>query len=371
LSYKIELLTIKTPNAMTKIKANFENQKVYVGLDVHKRSWNAAIYLNSQFIRNIHQPPRPEALNHYLTQTYPGARYQCAYESGKFGYWIQRSLVAFGIECIAVNPADIPSIHKDEVYKNDSRDSKGIGLALSAGMLKAIYVPDEEQEADRHLVRQRKKIWRDLVRCKNRIKAFLDYKGIEVPPTYDNANWSHNFISWLNQLQFEHPSNRLTLDYQIKEMELLRKELLSISNAIRKLMRSKKYNRLYYLLRSVTGIGPLTAASLLTEIGDMSRFKSFYHLNSFIGLLPMEHSSGEREFKGAITVRKHRQLRSDLVECAWTAKRTDPALALYYSEQIKRGKNGKAAIVKVARKLLSRIRYVWLSGEPYQPSVVK
>jgi transposase len=136
-------------------------------------------------------------------------------------------------------------------------------------------------------------------------------------------------------------------------------------------MRSKKYKQLYYLLRSVTGIGPLTAAALITEIGDMKRFPSFYDLNSFIGLMPMEHSSGERELRGRITIRKHRQLRSELVECAWAAKRNDPALALYYSEQIKRGKNGKAAIVKVARKLLSRVRHVWLSGEAYQTAVVK
>lgn len=209
------------------------------------------------------------------------------------------------------------------------------------------------------------------MRCKNRIKDFLDYKGIEVPEQYDNANWSRNFVTWLSKLEFEYSRNRVTLDYQLKEMDLLRKELLSVSNAIRKLMRSKKYNKLYYLLRTVTGIGPLTAASLITEIGEMKRFKNFYHLNSFIGLMPMEHSSGERELKGRITVRKHRQLRSDLVECAWTAKRTDPALAIYYSEQIKRGKNGKAAIVKVARKLLSRIRYLWLNGGPYQPAVVK
>jgi len=355
---------------MTKVTASFENQKVYVGLDVHKRSWNAAVYLEDQFIRNVHQPPQPQALHHYLVHTYPGASYVCAYECGKFGYWIHREFQQLGIECLVVNPADIPSTHKDEVYKTDRRDARGIGDALSKGQLKGVYVPYEEQEADRHLVRQRKKIWRDLVRCKNRIKGFLDYTGIEVPPQYDNANWSKNFITWLMQLDFKQSSNRVTLNYMLTEMELLRKELLSISNAIRKLMRSKKYNRLYYLLRSVTGIGPLTAASLLTEIGDMNRFKNFYHLNSFIGLMPMEHSSGERELKGRITVRKHRQLRSDLVECAWTAKRTDPALALYYSQQIKRGKNGKAAIVKVARKLLSRIRYVWLSGKAYEPSVV-
>lgn len=107
------------------------------------------------------------------------------------------------------------------------------------------------------------------MRCKNRIKDFLDYKGIEVPEQYDNANWSRNFVTWLSKLEFEYSRNRVTLDYQLKEMDLLRKELLSVSNAIRKLMRSKKYNKLYYLLRTVTGIGPLTAASLITEIGDM------------------------------------------------------------------------------------------------------
>lgn len=356
---------------MTKVTASFENETVYIGLDVHKRSWNAAIYLNEQFIRNIHQPPTPQALYHYLQHSYPQANYVCAYECGKFGYWIQRELQQLGVECIVVNPADIPSSHKDEVYKTDSRDARGIAHALSSGQLKSIYIPYEEQEADRHLVRQRKKIWGDLGRCKNRIKGFLDYKGIIVPSQYDNANWSRNFINWLGKLEFEYSSNRVTLNFLLTEMELLRKELLSISNQVRKLMRSKKYNKLYYLLRSVTGIGPLTAALLITEIGDMKRFKNFYHLNSFIGLMPMEHSSGERELKGRITVRKHRQLRSDLVECAWTAKRTDPALALYYSQQIKRGKNGKAAIVKVARKLLSRIRYVWLSGEEYQTAIVK
>jgi transposase len=356
---------------MTKVTASFENNTVYVGLDVHKRSWNAAVYLNDQFVRNIHQPPTPQALHHYLTNSYPGATYVCAYESGKFGYWIQRQFKQCGITCLVINPADIPSTHKDEVYKTDSRDARGIGHALVCNQLKGIYIPSEDQEADRYLVRQRKKIWRDLVRCKNRIKGFLDYTGITVPPQYDNSNWSKNFMNWLAALEFVHSSSRVTLHYQLRQAELLRKELLSICNDIRKLMRSKKYNKLYYLLRTVTGIGPLTAANLLTEIGDMKRFSSFYHLNSFIGLMPMEHSSGEKELKGRITVRKHRQLRSDLIECAWTAKRTDPALALYYSEQIKRGKNGKAVIVKVARKLLSRIRYVWLSGQPYQTAVVK
>lgn len=355
---------------MLKVKAIFADHSIDVGLDVHKRSWNAAIFLDGLYVRNIHQPPSPLALKKYLASHYPSAHYRCAYESGKFGYWIQRQFTALQIDCLVINPADIPSTQKNEVYKNDIRDARSIGEALVAGQLKSIYVPSPEQEADRNLLRHRKKLWRDLVRCKNRVKGFLDYLGIALPPQFDNANWSHNFIHWLEQLSFQHPANRTTLDYQIREVKMLRRELLSISNDIRKLMRSKKYKELYYLLRTVTGIGPLTAAALITEIGDMKRFTSFYDLNSFIGLMPMEHSSGEKQLRGRITIRKHRQLRSELVECAWAAKRNDPALALYYSEQIKRGKNGKAAIVKVARKLLSRIRCVWLSGQPYQTAVV-
>ena len=144
---------------------------------------------------NIHQPAKPQALHHYLQHSYPQAHYVCACECGKSGYWIQRELEKLGIECLVVNPADIPSTHKGEVYKTDCRDARGIGDALSKGQLKRVYVPYEEQEADLHLVRQRKKIWRDLVRCKNRIKGFLDYTGTKVPSQYDNANWSRNFIS--------------------------------------------------------------------------------------------------------------------------------------------------------------------------------
>lgn len=165
-------------------------------------------------------------------------------------------------------------------------------------------------------------------------------------------------------------SRRRVLDFMIAQMEFLRKELLSVSNELRKMMREKRYNTNYYLLRTIPGIGPLTAASILVEIGDVQRFDTFYHLNSFVGLLPMEHSSGQTENKLRLTFRKHRQLRSDLVESAWTAKRTDPAMSFYFQEQIKR-KDSKIVIVKIARKLLNRIRYVLINQQPYEFGIVK
>lgn len=199
----------------------------------------------------------------------------------------------------------------------------------------------------------RKRIWKDLTRCKNRIKGCLAFSGIDIPEQYDNAGWCHNFILWLKAIDCRQTSRRTALNYMIGQMEFLRKELLNISNDIRKMMREQRYKTNYYLLRTIPGIGPLTAASLLVETGEVKRFETFYHLNSFVGLLPMEHSSGEKESKGMLTVRKHRQLRSDLVESAWTAKRTDPAMTLYFQEQVKR-KDSKIVIIKIARKLLEQ-----------------
>ena len=355
---------------MNKVKANFTGQTVFVGMDIHKKSWNLGIYLDDLFIRNVHQSPSPKQLHQYLTSSYPGAHYKAVYEAGKFGFWIQRQLNALHIECLVVNPADIPKSQKDTLNKNDPRDSKNLGLRLQSGVLRGIHIPGEQQEADRMLFRQRKKIWSDLNRCKNRIKGMLAFTGIDIPEQYDNANWSHNFITWLKKLNCRQQSRRIALNYMIDQMEFLRKELLSISNAVRKMMREQRYKTNYYLLRSIPGIGPLTAASLLVEIGDVHRFETFCHLNSFVGLLPMEHSSGESTKLSTLTVRKHRQLRSDLVESAWTAKRTDPAMALYFSEQIKK-KDSKIVIIKMARKLLNRIRYVLVNQQPYEFGIVK
>lgn len=355
---------------MDKIKANFAGQTIYVGMDVHKASWNLGIHLNDHFIRNVHQKPNPQVLADYLHNNYPGAKYKAAYEAGKFGFWIQRQLTKLGIEWLVVNPADIPKSQKDTIQKTDPRDSRNIGYRLQKGDLKGIHIPDEQQEADRVLFRHRKRIWKDLTRCKNRIKGMLAFSGIDIAEQYDNASWCNNFIVWLQTIDCVQKSRRTALDYMTGQMIFLRKELLKISNDIRTMLREPRYKVNYNLLRTIPGIGPLTAGSILVEIGDVKRFETFYGLNNFVGLLPMEHSSGENEDKGTLTVRRHRQLRSDLVESAWTAKRTDPALSLYYDEQVKR-KDSKIVIIKIARKLLSRIRYVLINQQSYEYGIVK
>ena len=117
-------------------------------------------------------------------------------------------------------------------------------------------------------------------------------------------------------------------------------------------------------------IGITTAMILLTEIGDISRFKTFNDLCSFIGLVPNTHSTGEKDRVGHMTKRGNQFIKSILVECAWIAVKKDPALLQCYKELTVR-MNGNKAIIRITRRLLSRIRHVLLKKEKYQIGVLK
>jgi transposase len=356
---------------MTKLQqiADFTNKKVYVGIDVHKKSWNVTLFYESTYLRTFSQPPSVDALEHLLRRDYPGASYLCGYESGFSGFWIQRILQDRGMNCYVIHSADIPHTQKRKIAKNDSIDSHSIAQALSAGTVSSIYIPEPEIESHRSLLRYRDRILTDIRRCKNRIRSFLFQFGINVPVQYEE-NWTRKFIQWLKTIETDPFFTRTTLNHMIEQLELLRSNFLQVNRNIRLLQNHERYRLLMKSLLSVPGIGPITALTLATEVGDIRRFDSFRKLNSFVGLYPMEFSSGEHEYKGRITVRQNRYLRKLLIEAAWTAIRHDPAMLLVF-EEWKRKMTAKRAIVKVARKLLSRIRHVWVNNTSYTTGIIK
>lgn len=109
--------------------------------------------------------------------------------------------------------------------------------------------------------------------------------------------------------------------------------------------------------------------SLYTEIADMKRFNNQEQLASFVGLVPSTRSSDETIYNNGISFRRNKFLRPIMVEAAWTAVKNDPAMTLKYRELTKRMKP-QDAIIRIARKLLQRIRHVWLNQEDYVYSLV-
>ena len=142
-----------------------------------------------------------------------------------------------------------------------------------------------------------------------------------------------------------------------------------MTRALRTLSRTERYEKPLELVMSVPGIGQQVGMALLAEIVDIKRFKDAEHLAKYVGLVPMCHSSGETEGVGNITIRKHDFLRTLIVESSWQAIRQDPALTLAFETYCKRMKPSKA-IIKIARKLVSRIYFVMKRQTPYVTSVV-
>jgi transposase len=150
----------------------------------------------------------------------------------------------------------------------------------------------------------------------------------------------------------------------LEEIKLLRQLLLKTERKLRELMK-RKYLQQATLLLSTPGVGQTTAMLFLLEVGDPKRFAGFDQLNDFVGFCPDKDSSGDTSRNKGITVRRHKQLRTALLEAAWRAIRIDPALLEAYQQLTKR-MNVHQAIIRIARKLLRRMRAVLLSGVPYQ-----
>lgn len=357
---------------MTKIHqiADFTGQTINVGMDVHLKHWNITVYHNQQYLRKFQQEPVPQTLIKHLTAHYPNAHFKLAYETGFSGFWAQRVFAEAGMECLVVNAADVPQTDKGMRNKTDVTDSRRIGSALSGGLLKSVNIPSLELESDRTTVRYRHRLMADMTRSKTRIKSFLHKFGISIPLEFSNSKWTIAFLKWLKQIQLSFASAKLTLIRMIEQVEYLQSQLLQLTRDLRELIRNEKYNNQAKLLLSVPGIGALTALTFLTEIGDIKRFKTFYQFNSFIGLCPTEFSSGESERKGPLTPRHHALLRSLMIEMAWTAVRLDPSMTLAYNEY-KNRMTGKRAIIRIARKMLSRIYYVLLKQHAYEKGVIK
>ena len=353
-------------------KLDFNGQNIYVGLDVHQRSWKVTIMTDHLTHKTFSQPPKTETLFNYLEQNFPGGTYYSAYETGFCGYWIHNKLVSLGIRSMVVNPADIPTTNKERVQKEDKRDSQKIARSLRNGELTPIYTPSIKTLEDRSLLRTRATVVKDLTRYKNRIKSFLYFHGIELPELFakPQSHWSKLFMNWLESIELSEESGKMSLNALLIESTHLRVSVLDLTRKLRKLSETDNYKTDVKLLRSIPGIGLITAMTILTELETISRFNNIDKLCSFIGLVPSTSSSGEKDKPGKITPRGHNILRSAIVESSWVAVRNDPALMMSYLEYCKRMEPNKA-IIRIAKKLLNRIKYVLKNNQPYVYSIIK
>jgi transposase len=355
---------------MPKIKPlNFEGQTIFCGIDVHKNSWRVNVRSDKFELEDYSQDPCEKLLLKHLNKNYPGARLLVAYEAGFCGFNIQRSLKSLGVECLVVNPADVPITDRDKRRKSDKVDARKICRHLSKEALKSIYVPELEIEHARTLVRQRGRLVKDQTRCKNRIWHLLMFSGLKLDLDKPNDYWSKRFVESILKIPCKTDALRQSLETAMEEYLFIRKLVSAATKRIRSLTLQPSFNQTQKLLQSIPGIGLLNSMVIIAELQDMNRFKTLDKLCSYAGIVPDTASSGENNIVKGITHRSNHYLRTALVESSWVIIRKDPAMLHLYKKYCRRMVPNKA-IIKISRHLLSRIRHVWIKQEEYEKGVL-
>jgi transposase len=335
---------------------------VAVGLDVHARSIRLAAVRADELLEECTLPYDEGAVER-VVRRWPGAR--CCYEAGPTGFGLQRYLVERGIECRVVAPGLVPQRPGDRV-KTDSRDARKLARLLAGGLLQAIYVPSRELEAARDLVRAREDARLDRMRDRHRLSKFCLRHGRRLP----GMSWGVARRKWLAEQRFEFAAQQQTFDAYVHTVDLVDRRIEALERSIRETAEQEPWRELVARLRCLRGVDTLTALGIVTEIGDFSRFQTAAELMAFVGLVPSEHSSGERRRQGSITKVGNSHVRRLLVEAAWHARRR-PTVGY---ELARRQRGQDALVIERAWRCQQRLYSRWLRmagrGTPPQKIVV-
>jgi transposase len=236
------------------------------------------------------------------------------YEAGPTGYGLYRQLTELGHDCVVAAPSLIPRKPGDRV-KTNRRDALSLAKQLRAGDLTAVWVPDPRHEAMRELTRARGAAQRDLQAKGQQVLSLLLRLGRHYP---ERKTWGKAHMKWLAGQKLEHLEQRLALEEMLLAVRQATDRVQRLERAIRAAVPDWSLAPLVTALMALRGVDFITATTLLAEIGDLSRFRTPRELMAWLGLVPSEHSTGERVRRGAITKTGNRRARRMLIQCAWS-----------------------------------------------------
>jgi len=357
----------------------------YLGLDVHAKTIACAVAEPTGEVLDLGVIPNTEdALARMLKRLKKrGSEVQVCYEAGPTGYAVYWQLAKREVQCDVVAPSLIPKIPGDRV-KTDRRDAAKLARLYRSGDLTPVWVPDREHEALRDLVRAREVAVTDQTRARHRLTKLLLRYGLREPPKM--TRWTKKHRAWLSSHRFEQNATEHTFADYLQEVEHAAERILRLEKVLKKVVEEcpQWMQEIVLGLQALHGVGPISSMTFVAEIGSFTRFSHPSQLMGYSGMVPKEHSSGQKVRRGGITKTGNAHLRRVLVEAAWVSRRKpggrpplrarnkdiDPRVIEIANKAqqrlhnrhwhlLNRGKNSKTAVVAVARELLG---FVWDIG---------
>lgn len=290
----------------------------FLGLDVHAETIAAAVAEPDGEVRSLGViPNRAESVRKLVKKLGPAQQLRACYEAGPTGYVLYWQLTELGVDCAVVAPTLVPTKAGDRV-KTDRRDAVKLARCHRAGDLTAVWVPDEDTEALRDLVRAREAARQDQLRARHRLSKFLLRTGRR--PAAGVKPWTKPWMDWVRQLRYQHAGQEWTRLDLLHEVEHMAERVKRLEEAIRETVKRAPAGMREVIrgLQALRGIAEISAVTVAAELGHISRFESARQLMGYSGAVPSEESSGKRQQRGGITKTGNAHLRRIVVEAAWS-----------------------------------------------------
>jgi transposase len=322
----------------------------YVGLDVSKEKIAVAIADDGREVPSYWGVilNTPEAIRKLLKQLGEPDQLKVCYEAGPTGYPLYRLLLSLGIECSVIAPSLIPKKAGERV-KTDRRDAIRLAQLFRAGELTSIYVPTEDDEALRDLVRAREDSKEDQLRARHRLTKFLLRYDLNSPAGI--KKWTQGYRDWLDALKFSRGALSTVFREYLHHLDEIEERVKRLEAEIHIQATESVNAPIIQALQTMRGVAELTATSLVAEIGSFTRFNGARKMMAYTGLIPSEHSSGETRKQGKMTKTGNTHVRRLLIEAAWSY-RYKPAL----KGEIRKRQEGQSPEIKaIAWKAQERL----------------
>lgn len=334
------------------------NSIIYIGMDVHSTNFTfcalePSLGAEDKVFGTLQVKPDYKNVIHYIDKLKKelGDSYEfvCGYEAGCLGYSLYNQLKAQGVNCVILAPTTMME-QKGKRIKTDPRDAATIAMCLAYGTYSAVYVPDADDVSAKEYIRMREDFKAAQKRVKQQIKAYCLREGIQYEK---EANWGRGHVSWLRNVKLS-DLRREMLDEYLSELDHLTDKIERLDLRIQEIADGERYREDVSKLVCLLGVKTHTALSLIVETGDFKRFRKADNYAAFLGLVPGEHSSGDKVSRGCITKAGNSHLRRLLTESAQGYGKGRPG---YKSKALKARQSGSPVnIISYADRANDRLR---------------
>ena len=335
----------------------------HVGLDVDSEKIAVAVAEPGGEVRSLGTIPySSEAVRRLVKKLGPASRLRVCYEAGPHGYGLYWQLAKLGVHCDVVAPTLVPVKSGDRV-KTNRRDAEKLARCYRSGDLTAVWVPDAAHEALRDLVRAREVAKKDQLRARHRLGKFLLRRGLRAAAGV--RSWTAKHLLWVKTLRFEHAAQEATfLDY-LHEVEHAAERVARLEGAIDQAVESMPAEMRAVIagLQALRGIRKVSAATIVAEVGPLSRFVRPKQLMGYSGMVSSEDSTGSSVRRGAITKTGNAHLRRIVGEAAWAYQHRPAMSPLLKKRQEGLSEEIKEIAWKAQHRLCSRYRRLLAKGK--------